>query len=200
MTQLIKLTKILLPVIINVMKDYHLLKLTHDILSLCVVALLEVKRHTIYHVLVGKRNEYALKVNIWILIYLLNDWCRLLCNLVHVSLEVLHYLLERYLLQLVSVNRQELILCERWLHEEELQELLLATIVVIIIKYRQHAVPYRIGDIHANALTHQGVTALLVYHGTLLVHHIVILKQTLTYAEVILLHLLLCTLYGTGNH
>ena len=72
----------------------------------------------------------------------------------------------------------------------KVQELLLATLVVGGILDDIHdAVPDDVGDIHADTFSHQGVAALLVDHGTLLVHHVIVLNQALTDTEVVLLDL-----------
>ena len=44
------------------------------------------------------------------------------------------------------------------------------------------------------------MAALLVDHGTLLVHHVVVLQEVLTDTEVVLLHLALCTLDALADH
>ena len=81
-----------------------------------------------------------------------------------------------------------------------MQELLLATLVVVILDDIHHAVPHHIRDIHTDALTHEGVTAFLIDDGTLLVHHVIVLQQTLTDTEIILLDLLLGTLNLSADH
>ena len=72
--------------------------------------------------------------------------------------------------------------------------------IVVVVDDVDGAVPDDVGDIHTDTLTHQGVATLLVDHGTLLVHHIIVLDQTLTDTEVVLLNLLLGTLNTLGNH
>ena len=44
------------------------------------------------------------------------------------------------------------------------------------------------------------MTALLVDHGALFVHHVVVFEQVFTDAEVVFLYLLLCALNGIGYH
>ena len=48
--------------------------------------------------------------------------------------------------------------------------------------------------------TKQGVLPSLVNYFALVVHHIIILQQTLTYAEVVFFHLFLGTFYTLRNH
>ena len=57
------------------------------------------------------------------------------------------------------------------------------------------AIINHIYNINANALTHKSVVTACVDVCTLLVHNVIILKQALTYAKVILFNLLLGTLY-----
>ena len=91
-------------------------------------------------------------------------------------------------------------LCERTFHGKNLEEHLAATGIVVLLDDVDHAVPDDVGDVHADALTHESVTTLLVDNGTLLVHHVVIFEQVLTDTEVVLLNLLLCALDALRNH
>ena len=81
-----------------------------------------------------------------------------------------------------------------------MQELLLASLIIIVLDDVDHTVPNDIGDIHTNTLSHQGMTALLIDNSTLLVHHIIILNQALTDSKVVFLNLLLGTLNTLGDH
>ena len=82
-----------------------------------------------------------------------------------------------------------------------MQELFLATLIVArVLDDVNNAIPDDVGNIHADTLTHQGVAALLVDNGTLLVHHIIVLNQALTDTEVVLLNLLLGALDALRNH
>ena len=116
------------------------------------------------------------------------------------ALERLHGSLEGTLLQGLQFAAGEILLAEGTLHGEHLEEALLATLVVVVGDDADYAVPDDIADIHADALSHEGVAALLVDDGALLVHHVVILREALTDTEVILLHLLLGALDAAGDH
>ena len=93
-----------------------------------------------------------------------------------------------------------MLLREGAFHGEHLDEGFLASLVVVLLDNVADAVPEDIGDVHADALTHQGVAALLIDHGALLVHHVVVFQQALTDTEVVFLHLLLGALDALGNH
>ncbi|MNQ94644.1 hypothetical protein D3C85_1101670 [compost metagenome] len=54
-------------------------------------------------------------------------------------------------------------------------------------------------DYFADILRLQQLAALFIYNLTLLVHHIVILKNDFTHVKVVALNTFLCGFYGTGN-
>ena len=135
-----------------------------------------------------------------ILVDLLYDWQGLLADALCLACEGLHGVLEGLLLKLSGLSRLELALCERAFYGKNLQELLADSDIVIVVDDGGDTVPNEIGDIHADALSHKGVAAFLVDDCALLVHDIVILKETLTYAEVVLLYFLLRTLDGHQCH
>ena len=120
--------------------------------------------------------------------------------MLHLALEVAHCHLEDLLAELLVVLVDELFAGEGTLHGEYLDELLLAAFIIVLLDDVDHAVPDGVRDVHADALTHQGVTAFRVDHGALLVHDVVVLQQAFTNAEVVFLDLLLGTLYLLGNH
>ena len=62
------------------------------------------------------------------------------------------------------------------------------------------SVPYHVYNIHAYALAHECVTTFSVNNSTLFVHNIVILEQTFTNTEIVLLYFFLCILYCSGYH
>ena len=121
-------------------------------------------------------------------------------NTVGLALEGLHSQLESVLFEVLTRFLDELLTAERAFHGKDLQELFLASFIVVGLDDVHHTVPDDVRDIHTDTLTHQGVTALLINNGTLLVHHIIVLEQTLTDTEIVLLHLLLGTLDTLGHH
>ena len=120
--------------------------------------------------------------------------------MLHLALEVAHSHLEDLLAEFLVVLVDELLAGEGALHSEYLDELLLAALIVVCLDNIDHTVPDGIRDVHADALTHQGVTALAIDNGTLLVHDVIVLQQALTDTEVVLLDLFLCALYLLRNH
>ena len=94
---------------------------------------------------------------------------------------------------------EELVQCEGHFHGEEVQEFLLASFVVVLFDNAHHTVPDDIGDVHSDAFSHECVATLLVDDGSLLVHHVIIFEQSLSDAEVVLFHFLLCFLNALRN-
>ena len=82
---------------------------------------------------------------------------------------------------------------ERTFHREKFQELLFASLIIMVFDYVHDSIPDDIRYVHADAFTHKGVTALVIHHRTLLVHHIVVFQEALTDTEVVFLNFLLCS-------
>ena len=61
-------------------------------------------------------------------------------------------------------------------------------------------IPHHIGNINTYALAKECVMTAVIDVGTLLVHHIIVLQETLTDTEVILLNTLLSISYSVGDH
>ena len=114
--------------------------------------------------------------------------------MLHLTLEVAHCYLEHFFSKFLVILLDELFAGERTFHGEDLDELLLAALVVVCLDNVDHTVPDGVRDIHTDTFTHQGVTTLRIDNGTLLVHHVIVLQQALTDTEVVLLNLLLSTL------
>ena len=91
------------------------------------------------------------------------------------ALEACHGLLEGTLAKFLTLYPLKLHGSEWNLHGQDLEEVLLGALVVVVVDDIEHAVPDDVGDVHTDTLAHQGVAALLVDHGTLLVHHVVVL-------------------------
>ena len=200
MAQLVEGTQILLPRLVDDVQQHLLLELLDNRLAVALVSLLQIAGDVIHLAAVGQWHHDALVHLALRLKYLLDDGTSHLADVLGLAAEGIHHLLEGILLQLVALLVEELLVGERHLHGEDMQEFLLASLVVVVLDDVDHTVPHDIGNIHADALTHQGVAALLVDDGTLLVHHVVVLQQALTDAEVVFLDLLLGTLNLLGNH
>ena len=115
-------------------------------------------------------------------------------------LEAVHHLLINLLCNIVKFASFQTVLRNGEVHSKDFEEALTTTCKVIVFKDIANAVPYHIGNVHTDTLSHQGVTTLLVDDGTLFVHHIIVLQQTLTNAEMVLFNFLLCALDALRNH
>ena len=202
MLQLIEQAQVLLPSLINRMQDKTLVERRHDILRLSIIRLAYIHLDLINTASINHRHHYILIVR---------HGVRILHNhrhsLVSISrddltllLETLHRLLIDLLSHLVHIAALITILRQRELHSQDLKELLTAVVKIMTLHDMTHTIPYHVSDIHAETLTHESMTTLLIDYRTLLVHHIIILKQTLAHTEVILLHLLLRILDRTSDH
>ena len=117
------------------------------------------------------------------------------------AVETLNHSLEGILGELLSRLVDILLTGEGHLHRQHMQELFLTPLVVTgVLDDVYHTVPDDVGDIHADTFSHECVATLLVDDRTLLVHHIIVLNQTLSDTEVVLLHLLLGTLDTLRDH
>ena len=83
--------------------------------------------------------------------------------------------------------------------EEVHGEILVAGGVGVVDKVLDD-VPHHVGDVDADALAEESMVAAVVDVGTLLVHHVVILEQAFTDAEVVFLDAFLGVADGVGDH
>ena len=200
MTQLVKQTQVLLPCIVDDVQHYHAFKLLYNVLCLCAVSLLEIARNIVYTLAVGDRHHDALIYCTLVLLYLLDDRPSNTLDTVGLALECSHCALEGALLKVFTLCIVKLFLAERTLHSQNLKELLAASLIVVLLNDIDNTVPDNVCYIHTDTLAHKSMATLLVYYSTLLVHHVIVLKQVLTYTEVVLLNLLLSTLDALRNH
>ena len=129
-----------------------------------------------------------------VFLHLLDDGPCYALDAVGLALEGCHCHLEGVLLEVGVVAFDELLFVERALHSEDFEELFAASDIVVFLDDVDHAVPDDVGDVHADAFADEGVAALLVDHGALLVFHVVVFEQVLTDTEVVFLDFLLCAL------
>ena len=91
-----------------------------------------------------------------------------------------------------------LVFVERHRHTEVRQHVHLQCFVVLVFLMRRDErlakVVHHVVDIDLQTLAKQGVVTFLVDSLTLHVHHVVVVQEVLTYAEVVLFDLLLCLL------
>ena len=198
--QLVELAEVLLPSLVDDVQQNLLLELLDNRLTLSVVSLLEVTGNVVHLTAIGQGHNDALIHLTLVLIDLFDDGHGDLLDVFHFALEVTHHYLEDLLAEFLVVLVDELVAGEGTLHGKQFDELLLATLVVVGLNDVNHTVPDGVGDVHADTLTHEGVATLAIDDGTLFVHHVVVLQQTLTDAEVVLFHFLLGALYLLGNH
>ena len=200
MAQLVELAKVLLPAVVDDVEHDDALELLNNVATLCAVSLLEVARNVVNALAVGDRHHDALVDSALVLLNLLDDRPSNALDAVGLALEGSHCALESTLLKLVVAYVLEVLLAERTLHSQNLEEVLAASGVVVCLDDVHYAVPDDVGDVHADTLAHECVAALLVDYGALLVHHVVVLEQVLTYTEVVLLNLLLCAFDALRDH
>ena len=198
--QLVELTQVLLPRIIDDMQEDSFLKFLDDSLRLTFVCLFQVAGDIKHSATISQRNHNALKPVTLSLIDLFDDRVSHSLDSFCLSIEITNGSLESILRQHLSRLIDELIVGEWCLHRQDVQEFLFASLIIVVLDDVDHAVPDDVGNIHTDTLSHQGMTTLLVDNSTLLVHHIVIFNQSLTDTEVVLLNLLLGTLNTLGNH
>ena len=179
------------------MQQHLLLKLLDHNLTLSLVGFLQVAGDVVDTTAIGDGHHDTLVHMTLLLVNTLDDGPCYLADMLSLAVEVGQCSLEGFLSQFLWLLVGELLFGEGHLHSEEMQEFLLAAFVVVALNNRRHTVPDGVGDIHADTLTHQGVTTLLVDNRTLFVHHVIIFQQTLTDTEVVLLYLLLCALDAT---
>ena len=115
-------------------------------------------------------------------------------------LEAFKHLLVCQFCHIVEFHRLELLGSKGNFHCHDFEETQAATFIVVVLQDVADTVPNHVADVHAETFTDESMTALLVDDCTLLVHDVVVFKQVLTDAEVILLDLLLCVLDAASNH
>ncbi len=182
------------------MEQDLLLKFLNHRLTLSVIGFLQITSDIIHFAAIGQGHHDALVNLTLILVNLLNDRHGHLLHVFHLTLEVAHSHLEDLLAEFLVVPVDKLFAGEGALHGKDLDKLFLAALVVVGLDDVHDTVPDGVRDIHTNTFTHQRVTTLRINHGTLFVHHVIVLQQTLTDTEVVLFDFLLGTFYLFGNH
>ena len=103
-------------------------------------------------------------------------------------------------IEIVALSTIEFIFGERNFHGEEFDEAFFAAFVIVILDGVHDTVPNHVGDVHANALTHQSVTTLFVDYRTLFVHHVVVFEEVFTRTEAVFFDFLLGALDALADH
>ena len=184
------------------MQDEALVESSYHSLRTTLVSLLDVAAHLIYSTAINHGHHDVLIA--WHLVGVLHNHGHSLVSIggddVALLLEALHSLLVNFLGHLVHIATIVAVLGEGEFHGKDFKELLAAILEIVALHDVAHAIPNHICNVHAQALAHESMTALLVDDGTLLVHHIIIFEQALAHTKVVLLHLLLSILDRAGNH
>ena len=102
--------------------------------------------------------------------------------------------------QIFRIASDEFFFSERTFHRQVLQEVFLATYIIVRVDDVDTSIPNDVGDVHSDTFSHQGVAPFLVNHGALFVHHVIVFQQMLTDTEVVFFHFLLCALDALRNH
>ena len=190
--QFVELSEVLLPRLVDEVQEHDLLESEHDGLALCFVGLFERQGYLIDSASVGDRHTDVLVHLSMLLIDLLDDRPCRLSQLVGLGLEGGNHGIVSPVFQAFAAFALKLLGSERRLHGHNGEELLAdALVFAIVLDDVDTAVPEDVGDVHADAFTHQGMTAALIDDAALVVHHVVVLQQALTDTEVVLLHFLL---------
>ena len=198
------MSEVLLPFVVNDEEQHAFLKLLHYLLAMRLCRLFEVNGDIIDLLTVRDRDEDILVHLTLGLVDILDHRIGNLRQLVHTTFEAVECRLSQLFTQHLALTVTESVLIKRHLNRKSLHRIELQPLVVIsrtgIGKDILCRLVDHIRDIHTDTLSHEGVTTLGVNEVTLLVHHIVVLNQTLTDTEVILLHFLLRTLDRAGDH
>ncbi len=194
----------LFPLVVDDIEQHTFLEFPNHLFAIALGSLFEIDGDVIYLFAVSDRNKDIFVHSPLLLIYLLDNWVCHLRQFFHTAFEGIECRLCHLLTQRSRFRTMECFLIERHLHSKSLHHLEPQALVVVCITRLCHdslrRVVYHIRDIHPNTLTHQGMATLRIDNVTLLVHYIVVLYQSLTDTEVILLHFLLRTLDRVGNH
>ena len=200
MFQFVEFAEVLFPGFVDDVEQDALLKGLDHLFTFALVSRLEAAGDVVHALAVGDGDEDVFIHLSTLFIDLFDDGIGYLCHPFGLALETLHRLFEGLLGQLLTILFAELLFGEGGLDSQALQEFELAILVGGYLDSRCCAIPDHVDDIHTDTLTHQGVATLGVNHATLLVHHIIVLQQTLTDTKVVLFHLLLGALDGFGDH
>ena len=182
------------------MEEDGLLKRRDDIASLRLVCLLKRHRNLISASSVGERYEDVLVLMSTVLEHILDDRICGSCESFSTLLEGGKHFLECLVFPDIPADILMFLRREWIFHGEDGEEHLLASLKVVVLHDIDHAVPDHIGDIHADTLSHERMTATFVNHLTLLIHDVIVFEEALTDSEVVLLHLLLSALDGLVDH
>ena len=164
--QLVHLTEVLLPGIIQGVEHDRLVKLLDDALALCAVCLSEVARDIVHLITIRDRYDDALELVALRLVEVVQDRVSDRGDLLALVVECLIDRLKGLVDHLIRVARLEGFRSQLSLYgqhrEEFVAEALVVVRLLILIDNRLGHVVEHVEDVHADALAHQGVATLLV--------------------------------------
>ena len=182
------------------MKQNSLFKCFHDSLGLCFVCFFQIDRNIVHTLAVGNRNHDVFIHMTLSFVYLFDYRIGNGSHTFSLTLEQGHSLLESLFGQIVLLLVTEVFFAERNFHSQCLKNFHLGIFIIRLFNGIHTTVPNHVDNIHTDTFSHQGMTAFRIYYGTLLVHHVIVFKQTLTNTEVVFFYLLLGTFDRLGYH
>ena len=200
MFQFIQFTQIFFPCIINSVKQNSFFKSLHDSLRFCFVCFFQVYRNIIHTLAISDRNHNVFIHMSLCFVHLLNYRISYSSHTFRFTLKQCHSFLESLFCQILFLLVTEVFFTERSFHSQCLKNFHLHIFVIRLFNSIDTTIPDHVDNIHTDTFTHQSMTTLRVNYSTLLIHHIIVFKQTFTDTEVIFFHFLLGTFDGFGNH
>ena len=189
--------------LVNLIEGDGLGNVTGYLLALRLVCLLQRNAYGGHLAAVGDRDGYVLVETALLLIYILDYRPGLLREGFHpAAVNSVHIVVQRFC-HLGRLGGFEEFLVEARLDGKGSHHIFgEGAVVVLFCTLREYlgAVLHHIHHVDLDTVSDEGVAALGVDDLTLGVHHVVVFEQALTYAEVVLLDLLLGAFYGVGKH
>ena len=202
--EFIQLAQVIFPLIINYVEHHSFLKLTYNFLTLSIICCFEINCYIIDLLAIRDRNKDILVHCATFLIHLFDNRICHLLKCFHTAFEGIQCRFCQLVSQSIFTTSTEGIFSERNFHCKHLHNIQLERFVVhhrACLRYKRICcVVNHIGDIHANTLTHKGMVTFCVDDITLLIHHVIVLNEAFTHAEVVFFHFLLRAFNGIGHH
>ena len=198
--QFVEGTEIFLPCVVDGVEQDGFLEGDKDGVALGLVGFLERNADLIYTATIGNGHEDVLVHAAFGFIHFLDDREGHSGEASTTLLEGLDDDVECFIFQFMTTLGFKGLHIERNLHGEDAQEVFFAALIIAIAEDVNHTIPNHVGNVHTDSFTHEGMTTALVDDLSLLVHHVIVLKQTLTDTEVVFLDFLLGTFDALVDH